>query len=92
MDVEATTSADRSRDRWKRSDSASTRASSSVWSNGLVMTSSAPASSSPIRSSRSSVWATASTGSCLVVSSRRSSSITAATVNGGGTWSMITRL
>ena len=59
------TSADRSRDRWKRSDRASTRASSSVWSNGLVMTSSAPASSRPIRSSRSSFWATASTGSML---------------------------
>ena len=45
MAVTATTAAC-SRERWKRSDSASTRASSSAWSNGLVMTSSAPASSS----------------------------------------------
>ena len=78
--------------RWKRSDSASTRASSSAWSNGFVMTSSAPASSrrDPLlevvglgdREHRHR-------GRRL---SRRSSAMTAATVDGGGTWSMMTRL
>ncbi len=88
----ADTTGTRSRDRWKRSESASTRASSSAWSNGFVMTSSAPASRRPIRSSRSSACATARTGSWLVASSRRSSAITPATVYPAGTWSMMTRL
>ena len=45
----------RSRERWKRSSSASTRASSSRASNDRPMTSSAPASRKAIRSSTSSV-------------------------------------
>ena len=49
----------RSRERWKRSSSASTRASSSRASNGRAMTSSAPASRKRIRSSTSSVVADA---------------------------------
>ena len=53
---------DRSLERWKRSSSASTRASSSRPSNGLAITSSAPASRKRIRSSTSSVWLTHRTG------------------------------
>ena len=56
------TTALRSFDRWNRSSSASTRASSSRASNGLAMTSSAPASRKRIRSSTSSVWLTHRTG------------------------------
>ena len=78
-------------DRSNRSDTASTRASSSTGSNGFVITSSAPASSSAIRSSMSSAWAIARTGSLDVASSRRSSSITALTVYGSLTRSTMTR-
>ena len=53
----------RSRERWNRSSSASTRASSSRASNGLAMTSSAPASRKRIRSSTSSLGLTHMTGS-----------------------------
>ena len=49
-------------ERWNRRRSASTRASSSRVSNGLAMTSSAPASRNRIRSSTSSVWVRHITG------------------------------
>jgi hypothetical protein len=79
-------------DRWNRSETASTRASSSAWSNGLVMMSSAPDSSSPIRSSRLSDCATASTGIDSEAGLPRSSAIIAPMVVVGGTWSMMIRL
>ncbi len=57
-----TRAGDMSTDRWKRSSSASTRASSSRASNGLAMTSSAPASRKRMRSSTSSDWLMQRTG------------------------------
>ena len=79
-------------ERWKCSASASTRPLSSARSKGLVMTSSAPASSSAIRFSRSADWATASTGTVTDAGSARSAAMMDATVVSGGTWSRMTRL
>ena len=78
--------------RWERSDSASMRAISSGWSNGRAITSSAPASSSEIRSSSEPVAATARTGTSIGGLAERSIVTTSATVTGGATWSIITRL
>ena len=62
----ADTTGARSFDRWNRSSSASTRASTSRSSNGRATTSSAPASRNPIRSSTSSDAATHRIGTAAI--------------------------
>ena len=74
---------DRSRERWKRSTSASTRASSSRGSNGRARTSSTPASRSPIRSSTSSERLTARMGTVASAGDSRMAR-QASTVRRGG--------